>query len=128
MSGLTYIRIANALDQAGLRWYPEIGDEVSERMDLTKVSILVDPAGMTPNELRETYLWLPSVEQLVQQIEARQAILFHTGLELTSGSMGYKTVVQFNSGQIEAIGESVRESLGLALKELLIRGAGAPLH
>ncbi len=126
--GYPYITIAEDLDGAGLCWRPEVGDEVSHRDNLSSISILVDPDGMSPKELRQTYLWLPTVEQLVSQIEARQAILFHAGLEMTTGLMAYKTVVQAQTGLIESVGESLRVSVGLALRDLLYRERRTTLH
>lgn len=121
MSYYPIIGVSSDLDSAGLIWQPEIGDEVSRRTQPESISILVDPDGMTPIELRSTYLWLPTVEQMVLQLEARQAILFHAGLELTDKTFCYKTVIQANMGAIESKAESLRVSLGMALKELLIR-------
>jgi len=122
MDGLTpYIDIAGELDCAGLVWLPEIGDEVAARSNLHAVSILVDPQGMPVTELRQTFLWLPTIEQLVNQFEARQAIIFHAGLEMGSGAFVYKTVVQAQFGNVEATGESLRISMGAALRYLLQR-------
>ena len=116
-----FLEVAEDLEMAGLLWQPEIGDEVSDRRRRESVSILVDPQGMTPTELRSSYLWLPTVEQLVLQLEVRQAILFHTGLELTERSLGYKTIVRAPTSQIEVIAESMRSSLGMALRNLLLK-------
>ena len=115
-----FIDIAGHLDSAGLVWQPEIGDEVSYRIRPESISILVDPEGMTPKELRSTYLWLPSVEQMVFQLEARQAILFHAGLELSDTTYCYKTVIQSQLGAIEAKADSLRAALGLGLRDLLL--------
>jgi len=115
-----FIQIAEHLELAGLIWQPEIGDEVSDRQARENVSILVDPHGMTPLELRDHFLWLPTVEQMVVQFESRQAILFHAGLELTNTSMCYKTVIQSSVGPIESKAESLRAAVGLALRDLLI--------
>ena len=120
-----FLEIALDLEKAGLIWQPEIGDEVSDRRAETNISILVDPQGLSPSELRQTYLWLPSVEQIVAQFEARQSMLFHTGLELTQAKLCYKTVVQSPFGPIESLGESMRVSLGSALKELLVSKSSA---
>ncbi|MDZ4785212.1 MAG: hypothetical protein SGJ02_03950 [bacterium] len=126
--GSPFIAVAEELDYAGLCWYPEIGDEVSSREDLGHISILVDPNGMSTKELRETYLWLPTVEQLVWQIEARQGILFHAGLEMTKGALNYKTVIQAQLGVIESLGNSLRSSVGIALKELITIERSKVLH
>ena len=115
-----FLAIAEELEIAGLIWKPEIGDEISFRQQRDTVSVLVDPQGMSPTELRSTYLWLPTVEQMVWQFEARSAILEHTGLELTSKSFCYKTVVKGSFGEIESKAASLRSSVGLALRNLLI--------
>ena len=129
MVGMPFIELAESLDNAGLIWQPEIGDEVSHRTNRRQISILVDPEGLSAPELRNRYIWLPTIEQLVHQIEARQAILFHSGLELESGHMVYKTVVRVESNQIECSGDSLRLSVGLALKDvLLLKNQPAGLH
>lgn len=120
MSFSRFLKIASDLEHAGLVWNPEVGDEIAERQIQSTVSILVDPQGMTPIELRSTYLWLPTVEQMLLQCEARQAILFHAGLELEEKECCYKTVIQARGGHIESKGESFRTSLGLALRDLLL--------
>ena len=111
----TFIPIAAELDIAGLLWQPEIGDEVSTRVNPEHISILVDPQGLRPDELREIYVWLPSVEQMVFQIEARQALLFHAGLEMDPDSFGFKAIIRAREGQIEHSAESLRTALGLSL-------------
>ena len=115
-----FFDIAEDLELAGLVWCPEIGDEVLDRDLREMVSILVDPQGMTPTELRSTYLWLPTVEQMVMQLESRQAILFHAGLELSSSSFCYKAIVQAPQAKVEAEGESLRAAVGYALRDLLL--------
>lgn len=115
-----FISLAEDLEMAGLIWRPEIGDEVSNRDRPTLVSVLVDPQGMSPTELRSAYLWLPTVEQMVTQLEVRQAILFHAGVEITDRSLAYKTVIQAPVGQIESMAESLRLSMGMALRNLLL--------
>jgi hypothetical protein len=115
-----FVYLAAELEHAGLIWQPEIGDEISDREKNDRISILIDPDGMNPKQLRQSYLWLPTVEQIVFQFEARQAILFHAGLELSERTICYKTVVQASFGPIESSAESLREALGVALKELLI--------
>ena len=119
MSIFSFLPVAECLERVGLVWQPEIGDEISQRKEPTLISILVDPQGMTPKELRENFIWLPTVEQLVFQVEARQAILFHAGLELTDSTMYYKTVIQATERMIEAKAESLRAALGLAVRDLL---------
>jgi hypothetical protein len=115
-----FIEVAEDLDHAGLLWKPEIGDEVCDRQKPGLISILVDPQGLTPSELRSTYLWLPTVEQMVVQVEARQAILFHAGLEMTGASLCYKTVIHSPNGPIESRDDSLRSSVGIALRKLLL--------
>ena len=122
MSFERFISVAEDLEDAGLVWSPEIGDEISFREKREVISILVDPQGLTPNELRDTYIWLPTLEQLVLQLESRQAILFHAGLDLTEGSMFYKAVIQSQVGPIESKADSLRSALGLGLRDLLLQG------
>lgn len=117
-----FVPVASDLELAGLEWQPEIGDEIVCREDPARVSILVDPAGLTPGDLRSIYIWLPSVEQLVLQFEVRQAFLEHAGFELSERSMGYKAVVQAPDpvGVIEKKGTTLRTCLGLSLLDLLL--------
>jgi hypothetical protein len=115
-----FLDLAEELEMAGLRWMPEIGDEVSARKDKNSISVLVDPQGLSPDQLRAVYLWLPSVEQMVLQFEARQAVLFHAGLELGTNEIYYKTIVQSNQGAIEARAENLRLAFGMALRGLLM--------
>lgn len=128
MSEYQFLEIACELEGAGLVWQPEIGDEISDRENVQKVSILVDPQGMTPLQLRKSYLWLPTVEQLVTQLEIRQALLFHAGMELSTSHLCYKTVVRSSGRSIEVTGESLRQSLGLALKDLLLENYTGEVH
>lgn len=128
MLSTTFIKIANELETNGLVWQPEIGDEIAPRDKEGIVSILVDPHGMTPKQLRNTYIWLPNVEQIVEQIEVRQGILYHAGLEITGSELFYKTVIRASIGLIEVKAENFRESLGLALKSLLSGNESTPLH
>jgi hypothetical protein len=118
-----FIFIAQDLETAGLFWHPEVGDEVTDRSLRNPVSILVDPQGLTPDELRSNFIWLPTVEQMIHQCEARQAVLFHAGFEITGKVCGYKTVIQAPAGHIESCAESFRISLGLALRGLLMNDA-----
>ena len=124
MIGPEFLNVARDLEVAGLTWQPEIGDEVAERGAWERVSILVDPQGLTPKELREVFLWLPTVEQLVMQLEARRAILFHAGLELAEHTYCYKTVVRAQIGAIESKAASLREAVAKALNELLLLSNG----
>lgn len=123
-----FIYVAQDLEMAGLFWHPEVGDEVTDRQLKNPVSILVDPQGLTPDELRSSFLWLPTVEQMIYQCEARQAVLFHAGFEMTNRSCGYKTVIQSPVGHIESCAESFRISLGLALRNLLMSDSTTPYN
>ncbi len=118
-----FIYVAQDLEVAGLLWHPEVGDEVADRDGRSPIAILVDPQGMTPDELRSTYIWLPTVEQMILQFEARQAVLFHAGLEFNDKRICYKTVIHVQNGHIESMADSFRASLGLALRDLLISDA-----
>lgn len=128
MTSVPFILLSEELEGAGLVWRPEIGDEIAPRTRRDTVSILVDPDGMTPKELRSTYIWLPTAEQIIYQFEIRQAILFHAGLELSDERLCYKTVVRATGGVIESIGDNFRTSLGIALKNLLTGDQVEPMH
>lgn len=128
MDSLGFIRVAQSLEEVGLIWQPEIGDEVSQRDDKEHISILVDLRSFTPIELRNQFLWLPTVEQMVAQFEARKAILFHAGLEMSERAVCYKSVIQSPRGPIEATGDSLRVCFGLALKELLLGNDASSYH
>ena len=119
------IDVSLQLDEAGLIWHPEIGDEVADRSSLQRVSILVDPHGLPPTELRSSFLWLPSVEQLVHQFEARQALIYHAGI---TEAMQYQAVVQSHGRMIEAAAASLRVALGKALQQLLQKITGDFVH
>ena len=120
MAELKFFQIAEDLELAGLFWRPEIGDEIAERKNRAAVSILVDPQGLTPTELRSTYIWLPTFEQMILQLEARQGILCHAGFELTEQAMAYRTVIQTPAGQVESRADSIRLSMGIALRNFLL--------
>lgn len=113
-----FIRLSLRLDQSGLVWCPEIGDEVSERTEPTKVSILVDPQGLTPKDLREHFVWLPTTEQLVTQFEARQAFIYHAGI---TEQLAYEAVIKSAIGVIETQANSLRLAFGKALELLLTK-------
>jgi len=121
----TFISLSLELEHSGLVWYPEIGDEVSERTELERVSILVDPQGLTPSELRDSFLWLPTVEQLVEQFEARQAFIYHAGI--TEG-LSYEAVIRSGVGVIQTEANSLRLAFGQALQELLIDAPTGSVH
>lgn len=114
-----FVILSEDLEGAGLVWQPGIGDEVSARSHREIISILVDPQGMTPSELRSTFIWLPTVEQLVEQVEARQGILQHLGIELSGEEICYRTVLRATAREIESRAESLRLSLGMAVRDML---------
>ncbi len=119
------IFISRSLDLAGLRWQPEIGDEVALRSDYQSVSILFDPKGLTPTELRSLYLWLPSVEQLVQQFEARAALIEHVGMK---DVLAYEAVIKAPTGLITVEAQTIRLAFGKALTNLLQGDATSQLQ
>lgn len=125
---IRFLDIAKSLEDVGLVWHPEIGDEISDKQVPQNVSVLVDTGGLTPPQLRENYLWLPTVEQMVLQVEARQAILFHAGLEMSEHSYCYKTVIQAKNGAVEGAAFSLRDALGKALCDLLVVESGTGFH
>jgi len=114
-----FLELSHHLELAGLVWHPEIGDEISERDRCESVSVLVDTHGLTPRELRSHFLWLPTLEQMVVQLEARQAILEHAGLEIYQSSMAYKAIIKAPYGEFESRGLTLRLSIGLVLRDLL---------
>ncbi|MCC6932989.1 MAG: hypothetical protein IT292_07015 [Deltaproteobacteria bacterium] len=113
-----YIEIADRLDRSGLVWQPEIGDEVAARPTLDKVLILIDNHGLTPKELRYEYLWLPTVEQLVMQIEARQALIFHIGV---NEQMFYEAIIKTSSGVVSARETDLRLAFAKTLYGLITK-------
>lgn len=110
------IAVSLELDRAGLVWHPEIGDEVAERATLSKVAVLVDPQGYTPTELRSYFLWLPTVEQMVLQLEAREAFIYHVGI--TKG-FSYEALVKTSTGMVETSAGTLRLAFGRVLQEVL---------
>lgn len=125
MVGREFIILSYELEKSGLLWEPEIGDEVCPRGEERGVSILVDPQGLTPLELRETFVWLPTFEQMVTQVEQREGLLFHVGV---SGSLDYETVIKTAHGVIEVCASSLRIALGRALQDLLQQSQASALH
>lgn len=119
------LNVSEDLEIAGLIWKPEVGDEVTEKKNRDLISVFVDPQGLSMEELRASFLWIPTVEQMIHQLEARQAILFHAGLELTETNLCYKTIIQSQLGPIETKAESLRVSVGLALRDLLLSDSGS---
>ncbi len=125
---IQFFSVAADLELAGLIWWPEIGDEITPREQPDQVSILFDSQGMTPAQLRNVYVWLPSIEQLVTQFEVRQAILEHVGLELSDSGIYYRSVVEHQSRRIEAQGETLRGALGTALRSMLLSDGSSDVH
>lgn len=119
------LNVSEDLEIAGLLWKPEVGDEVTEKKNRDLISVFVDPQGLSMEELRASFLWIPTVEQMIHQLEARQAILFHAGLELTETNLCYKTIIQCQLGPIETKADSLRVSVGLALRDLLLTDSGS---
>lgn len=111
-----FIEVSMVLDEDGLVWHPEIGDEVADREKPEKVSVLVSPQGHTPHELRERFLWLPTVEQLVTQFEARQALVYHAGV---NERLLYEAIIRTSEGLISTAAKTLRIAFGLALHKLL---------
>ena len=107
-----FIEVADQLSKTGLVWRPEIGDEIALRPDLRKVSILFDSTGLTPPELRLEFLWLPSVEQLVEQIEARQGFIYHVGI---NEKMFYEAQIKTIEGVVSIYETNLRLVMGKAL-------------
>ncbi len=120
-----FIAVSYKLDESGLVWHPEIGDEVLTRGDEPRISILVDPQGLTPTELRQTFVWMPTVEQMVVQIEAREGILYHAGI---SESLKYEAIIKTATGLIEASAVTLRTAFGKALSSLLCNRVCGELH
>lgn len=112
--------VAQDLEQVGLVWRPSLGDEVSFREHPDRITVIVDPSAFPEYEFRERYLWLPKTEQLMAQLEARQAVLFHAGLELNENRFCYRAVVQVKSMSIEAEAPSLRLVLGMSLRDILV--------
>lgn len=125
MSQEDYIDMSFELDKQGLLWNPEIGDEVSLRGTERNVSILVDPNGMSPRELRESFIWLPNVEQLVTQIEARQGLIFHAGI---TEDLEYEAIIKTQAGLFEARAPSLRVVFGKVLNMMISSSLTIPLH
>jgi len=119
------IHLSVELDGAGLVWHPEIGDEIVERGKMEKVSILVDPLGLSLQELRASFIWLPTLEQLVSQFEARQAFIYHAGI---TEKMCYEAIVRTANGVIEASASTLRVAFGRALHDLLKKSFTEAVH
>ncbi len=117
-----FYSLAKDLENAGLTWDPEIGDEVFVRDYATqKLSIIVDSGGMDIVELREAYIWVPTIEQMLSEIESRSATLFHSGIKIEDGKKAYTVIIQSIHGTFESTMDSLREALGVALKNLILK-------
>lgn len=114
-----FVPLALQLDEVGLPWIPQVGDEVSQRIEPGEVAILFDNQGLTVEELKKTFIWLPTLEQIVLQLEIRQAVLKHAGLSLDKSNFGYSAVVKHKIGEIRTIAPNLRLALGMTLKEIL---------
>ena len=125
MDVVNLISLASRLESAGLSWEPEIGDEVIDKLDRKKVGILVDPQGLSLDDLRQSFLWVPNIEQLILEIENRNAIIFHAG---SSASHDYDVVLKTVSGLIKGEGSDFRLALGDALENLLSESHRVELH
>ena len=77
----------------------------------------VDSLGLTPHELRTLYVWLPTVEQMLQQIEKRSGLLFHAGRGRTSDC--YEAIVFAENEMLKAQGSSLRQALAEVLCTLI---------
>ena len=125
MNEAAFVNVAFELDQCGLLWRPVVGDEVSERNNLESISILVNPKRLSLSELRDAFIWLPTVEQLVVQFEARQALVYHAGI---NASLKYEVVVKSQVGIIEVQAPDIRTAFGKALNGLLVNSKTTAVH
>ncbi len=112
------VTLSLALEMAGLVWKPEIGDEVLDRYS-NRIMILTDNFGLPPSELRKIFLWLPRMEQLIEQIEARQAVILRLGWIQEEVSIGYDVEIGYQGNVIQAKGLDARLALGTGLFKLL---------
>ena len=116
-----FLILAKELETIGLKWIPEVGDEVLYRgLQDGRISILVDSNGMTLYELRENYIWLPTIEQLMNEIEHRGGVLFHAGFIINDKCKKYEVVIQTLQDMIKVNHDSLREALALSLKKLML--------
>ena len=115
---IDFFNLSSQLEKSGLTWNPEIGDEVADRVTATAL-ILVDNKGLTPNQLRKLFLWLPRLEQMIEQIEARQAIIAHFGFNAESRNSGYLVEIKFRESVFSAAHPDSRLAVGLGLLKLL---------
>ena len=121
-----FIEVSCDLEKSGLVWHPEIGDEVAARDKPTRVSILIDPGGMSLGELRDNFIWLPTVEQIVMQLEAREALIYHVGI---NRNFCYEAVIKTVHGAvIEAAAATIRLAFGNVLKDLICEKCVSVVH
>jgi hypothetical protein len=121
----SYVDVALELERSGLVWEPEIGDEVLYRQECNRVSILVDSRGLTSNELRATFIWLPTLEQLIEELEAREAVIYHAG---KSKQENYEALIKTSLCLIEEQAESLRLVFAQALRKLIGQSHSEQLH
>ncbi len=116
-----FLILAKELETIGLKWIPEVGDEVLLRgLQDNRISILIDSNGMTLYELRENYIWVPTIEQLMREIEHRGGVLFHAGAVINDKNIKYEVVIQTLQDIIKVTNDSLREALALSLKKLIL--------
>jgi hypothetical protein len=115
---LDFFNLSSQLERSGLVWHPEIGDEVADRATCQAL-ILVNNKGLTPSQLRRLFLWLPRMEQMIEQIEARQAIITHFGYSADLANHVYCVNIEVGAQQINASHLDSRFALGLGLLKLL---------
>jgi len=80
---------------------------------------------MSPKELRDSFVWLPTVEQLVNQIEARQGLIFHAGV---TERLEYEAIIKIQSGLVEAKAASLRVAFGKVLNSIISSSYTIALH
>lgn len=115
-----FASLAFDLEQAGLNWAPSIGDEICLRSEPEEIKVLVDPQALSGDEVKKNYLWLPSFEQMVSQLEVRQGILTHAGLDLSPTRIAYVTVIDSKIGQFQSSAKTLRNSMGLSFRDFLL--------
>ncbi|MDD2941649.1 MAG: hypothetical protein PHC51_01670 [bacterium] len=111
------INLSKELEDVGLIWQPRLGDEVVLRDDMSHVSVINANHDLNPHVLRSAYLWLPRIEQLIAQIEARQGLICHAGI---NSACAYEIVVKFPKGFIEVYEWTFRTAFALAVLRMLL--------
>lgn len=112
------ISLSLALEKAGLVWHPQIGDEVSERSQF-RIMILTDNNSLTPSQLRKLFVWLPRMEQIIEQIEARNGIITFFGWNSSPASFGYLARMEISGEMIETSHVDPRLAIGALLFKFL---------